>query len=90
MESVAYLGKKEKLIKKLKSRPKDMSFAEAVTLLRYLGYVMDDSGRTSGSAVTFERADGDSIFMHKPHPRKELKMYQVDILMKKLETEGLI
>ena len=32
------MGQKEKLIKKLKSRPKDFTFEEAETLLRHLTY----------------------------------------------------
>lgn len=33
------MGQKEKLIKKLKSVPKDMTFEEVETLLRYLTYL---------------------------------------------------
>ena len=35
------MGQKEKLIKKLKSKPKDMTFEEAETLLKYLAYDAD-------------------------------------------------
>lgn len=33
------MGQKEKLIKKLMSKPKDFTFAEAETLLNYFDYV---------------------------------------------------
>ena len=33
------MGQKEKLIQRLKSKPKDFTFEEAETLLKYFGYV---------------------------------------------------
>ena len=47
------MGQKEKLILRLKGRPKDFTFDEAETLLKYLGYQRSDKGRTSGSRVMF-------------------------------------
>lgn len=47
------MSKKEKLIQRLKTRPKDFTFDEAETLLRYFGYRRSDKGRTSGSRVMF-------------------------------------
>ncbi len=84
------MGQKEKLIQKLKSRPKDMTFEEAETLLRYLTYTRSDKGRTSGSRVMFTSEDHAPILLHKPHPRKELLAYQVKQLADILEQEGLI
>ncbi|MBQ2817205.1 MAG: type II toxin-antitoxin system HicA family toxin [Clostridia bacterium] len=71
------MGQKEKLIKRLKSKPKDFTFDEAETLLKYLGFLRSDKGRTSGSRVMFTNDEGISILLHKPHPRKELLSYQV-------------
>lgn len=84
------MGQKDKLIKKLKSNPKDFTFNEAESLLDYLGYKRSNKGKTSGSRVAFTNAGGDKIIMHKPHPRKELLQYQVRQLIEKLEQEGLI
>lgn len=84
------MGKKEKLIKKLKSKPKDMTFEEAETLLKYLAYTRSDKGRTSGSRVMFTSNDHAPILLHKPHPGKELLAYQVKQLAEILEQEGLI
>jgi hypothetical protein len=47
------MGQKEKLIKWLKSKPKDFTFAELETLLRFLSYELDNKGRTSSSRVMF-------------------------------------
>lgn len=84
------MGKKEKLIARLKSRPKDFSFDEAETLLNYLDYLRDNKGKTSGSRVIFTNEEHGSILLHKPHPNKELKEYQVKQLIEQLEQEGLI
>jgi hypothetical protein len=35
-------------------------------------------------------SDNDRIYMHKPHPRKELLDYQIRQIIEKLEQEGLI
>lgn len=84
------MGQKEKLIKKLKSKPKDMTFEEAEALLKYLAYTRSDKGRTSGSRVMFTSNEHAPILLHKPHPRKELLAYQVKQLVEILEQEGLI
>lgn len=84
------MGQKEKLIQKLKSKPKDMTFDEAETLLNYLSYVRSNKGRTSGSRVLFHSEGRSPILLHKPHPRKELLSYQVKQLRESLEQEGLI
>ena len=85
-----HMGQKEKLIQKLKSKPKDMTFEEVETLLKYLSYTRSDKGRTSGSRVMFTSTDHAPILLHKPHPRKELLAYQVKQLVDLLEQEGLL
>lgn len=84
------MGKKEKLLKRLKSRPRDFTFEEAETLLNYLNYVRSDKGRTSGSRVIFTSQNHAPILLHKPHPRKELLEYQVKQLIEVLRQEGLL
>lgn len=84
------MGQKEKLVKRLLSKPRDFTFEEAETLLRYLSYARSDKGRTSGSRVAFLCEGHSPILLHKPHPRKELLEYQVKQLIEILEQEGLI
>ena len=84
------MGQKEKLIERLKARPKDFTFEEAETLLGYFGYQRSDKGRTSGSRVMFVNEGHHSILLHKPHPRKELLAYQVKALRDVLEQEGML
>ena len=84
------MGQKEKLIQRLKSKPKDFTFQEAETLLGYLEYIRSNKGKTSGSRVVFERNEHGNILLHKPHPNNELKIYQIKQLIDVLEQEGLI
>lgn len=83
------MGKKEKLIERLKSRPKDFTFEEMQTLLILLGFEMSNKGRTSGSRVKFMK-DNVGIMLHKPHPRNELLSYQIKQVIDTLSEEGLI
>ena len=84
------MSHKEKLIQKLKSRPRDVTFEEVEALLKYLTYSCSDKGRTSGSRVMFVSDQYAPILLHKPHPRKELLAYQVKQLIEILEQEGLV
>ena len=84
------MGKKEKLIERLKSKPKDFTFEEAESLLQYFSYRRSNKGKTSGSRIMFVSDEHAPILMHKPHPRKELLEYQVKQLIEVLEQEGLL
>jgi len=84
------LSKKDKLVRRLLSRPTDFSFDELTTLLRSFGYSLETGGKTSGSRTTFTNADGDYIRLHKPHPRNILKQYQVDDIVSNLTEKGLL
>jgi hypothetical protein len=81
---------KEKLIRRLKERPKDFTFEEAETLLGYFAYRPSQKGKTSGSRVMFVSPEHAPILLHKPHPRKELLDYQVRQLLEALKQEGLV
>lgn len=84
------MGKKDKLIKRLKSRPKDFTFDEVEVLLGYFSYKGNNKGKTSGSRVMFTSDGKVPILLHKPHQRKELLDYQIKQLIDILEQEGLI
>lgn len=84
------MSKKEKLIKRLKSRPKDFSFNELESLLEMLQFIKSDKGKTSGSRICFESNEHGKILLHKPHPRTELLDYQLKQILDFLEKENLI
>ena len=84
------MGQKEKLIAKLKAKPKTFTFDDAESLLHYWGYRRSNKGKTSGSRVIFVSDEHAPILLHKPHPRKELLEYQIKQLIEVLEQEGLL
>ena len=47
------MSKKEKLINRLKTKPKDFTYNEAKTLLESVGFTESNKGKTSGSRVVF-------------------------------------
>jgi len=47
------MSNKEKLLQRLKTKPKDFTYDEAKTILNSLGFVENNKGKTSGSRVTF-------------------------------------
>lgn len=85
------MGKKDKLIEKLRTKPKSFSFDDTVTLPGYFKYNVDNKGKTSGSRIMFKNDENNTrITLHKPHPQKELREYQVKQLIEHLEEEGFI
>jgi hypothetical protein len=83
------MGRKEKLIERFKSKPKDFTFDEMRNLLELLGFELSHKGKTSGSCVKFIKGHV-PISLHKPHPREELLEYQIKMVIEGLEKEGLI
>ena len=79
------MGQKEKLIERLKSKPRDFTFDDAETLLGFFSYHRSNKGKTSGSRVMFISKDYAPILLH-----KELQDYQVKQLIEILKQEGLI
>ena len=71
------MSRKEKLLLRFLSQPKDFTFDEAVKLLNDFGFYEANTGKTSGSAVRFESLKYPDIRIrfHKPHPNKILKSY---------------
>lgn len=84
------MSKKDKLLKKLLSKPKDFTYEELKSLLQNYGYEEDTS--TSGSAVCFRRMSDNKIIMnmHKPHSPKTLKSYQINDVIELLKEEGIV
>lgn len=84
------MSKIEKEIERLKSKPKDFTYAELKKILNSFGFYEDNKGKTSGSRVIFVNEKKIKIDMHKPHPTNILKLYQVNKILKKLEDLGVI
>jgi len=81
------MSKKEKIINRLKSKPKDFTYEEAKNVLNRFGFVEDNKGKTSGSKVVFKNKESKRVELHKPHPSNILKPYQIKIIIDVLKEE---
>jgi hypothetical protein len=67
------MSKHEKAIKRLLSKPKDLSWTELVSIMTGLGCEIE---KASGSGRKFiYPATEATLFIHEPHPAKALKEY---------------
>jgi hypothetical protein len=83
------MSKKEKLVDKLLTKPKDFTFDEMVSLLSYFGYHLKQGG--TGSGVKFTRDNSNEVInFHKPHPNGVLKKYVLEQIIEKLRKDGLL
>jgi hypothetical protein len=84
------VSKKEKLIEKLKRKPKDFTYQELRSLLGLMGYSEETKGKSSGSRVAWINLETKSIIrLHKPHPENTLKLYQISEILEELKKDGL-
>lgn len=83
------MSKKEKLIARLLTFPKDFTYDEMRSLLGFIGFVERSKGKTSGSRVEFVK-DANTILLHKPHPNNLLKPYQIRQIVNELKLLKLI
>lgn len=84
------MGRKDKVVARLRARPKDFTWEELVRLLEALGYREAATGKTGGSRRRFVHSSAPVIALHKPHPGSILKLYAVDQVIRVLSEEGLI
>lgn len=84
------MTKIDKLKQRFLSYPKDFTWSELVVLLKNFGYSQYNAGKTSGSRVRFIHTQCGDIMMHKPHPRPDLKVYQIKQIIEQLKKQGLL
>lgn len=84
------MGKIEKLIAKLLSRPKDLTWEELSKILSHYGYLEQRTGKTGGSRRKFSDENKNIISLHKPHPDNIVKHYQVNEVIEHLKAKGKI
>ena len=74
----AAMNKREKLIRRFRTLPKDFTFDEVLALFEGYGFELDNKGATSGSRVKFYHSVDQKVYvMHKPHPSNIVKGYQM-------------
>lgn len=84
------MTKREKLLERFLSKPKDFTWAELVNVLRAFGYRQFNCGKTGGSRMRFIHWKYPPVILHRPHPKPILKRYQVEQVIELLELEDLI
>jgi len=84
------MTKRDKLLKRFMEKPRDFTWSELSSLLSQLGFQEYKPGKTGGSRRKFIHKDLQPIILHKPHPGKILKKYQVDLVIDKLKQDKLI
>jgi predicted RNA binding protein YcfA (HicA-like mRNA interferase family) len=81
------MTKKDKLLARLFSKPKDFEWRELKTLLKGLGF--EEVGST-GSRVKFQDStSGRIINLHRPHPGNVVKQYVLDRVIEELKDRGI-
>ena len=75
------MSKIEKLLARVKSKPKDFTWDELVKILSHYGYEEITTGKTSGSRRAFVNKSKHIIRLHKPHPGDILKSYQINEIL---------
>ena len=84
------MSRKEKLINRLKQRPKDFTWDELSNLLQSLGYKENKKAKTGGSRRRFVHESAPTITLHKPHPQNILKHYTIAQILEVLKKEDMI
>lgn len=85
------MNKRDKLLKKFRSLPKDFTFEELQSLFSQFGFCLENKGTTSGSRVIFVNdKTRDAYIMHKPHPKNIIKGYQMRQVYDFLISKGYI
>ena len=84
------MSKRDKLIWRFLTLPKDFTWAELKALLECFGFEESNAGKTSGSRVRFYQENYTPVMIHKPHPGKILKHYQLKYIKEYLQNEGFL
>jgi hypothetical protein len=85
------VSRRSKLLRRFLVKPADFGFDEMSALLEAYGYQEVKSGKTSGSRVAFiNRTTGHIIRLHRPHPGKIIKKYQLELVEEALRAKGII
>ena len=80
----------QKLVIRLLSYPRDFTWEELIKVLRHFGYEEFTGGKTGGSRRKFVGSDKHIINLHKPHPGKILKRYQIEDIIEALKERGYL
>jgi len=85
------MSRKDKLLARFLSKPRDFTYDELNKLLKGFGYEEIGSGHTGGSRITFYNEETKStIKAHRPHPDNKIKRYILDQVEEELTRIGVL
>lgn len=84
------MSRTEKLLQRLLSAPKDLTWEELVRVLVQFGYAELKKGKTGGSRRKFVDEKKNIIILHKPHPSNIVKEYAIKQVISQLKEKGYI
>jgi len=84
------MSKKDKLVERLLSVPKDFKWDELVKVLSCFRYKELKNGKTGGSRRKFINENNDVVILHKPHPHPEVKEYALQQVITHLKDKGYV
>ena len=84
------MTKRNKLIERLLTKPRDFTWDELIKVLNAFGYQQVITGKTGGSRIRFLSKNYPPIILHKPHPKPILKRYQLEGIIDLLKQENLL
>lgn len=84
------MSRQEKLISRLLSIPKDLTWEELSKVLAFYGYEEFTGGKTGGSRRRFVDSNKNIITLHKPHPANIVKQYAIREVISHLKANGHI
>jgi hypothetical protein len=86
------LSRFEKLVNKFQSKPepRDFRWGEFLTLMKGLGFTLDQSGGGSHCHFYLDSDVNKVIETFRPHPDSLLRTYQIKAIVAKLKEWGVI
>ncbi len=84
------MSRKEKIISRLLSVPKDFTWDELCKVVAFFGYEEVTGGKTGGSRRKFVDSNKNIIALHKPHPTNIVKGYAIREVISHLKEKGHI
>ncbi|MBB5397490.1 type II toxin-antitoxin system HicA family toxin [Mucilaginibacter sp. AK015] len=84
------MTKQDKLISRLLSVPKDLTWDELCKVVAAYGYEELTGGKTGGLRRRFVDASKNIITLHKPHPGNIVKTYAIKEVISHLKEKGHI
>ena len=81
------MAKKDKLLARLFSKPKDFEWSELKALLKGLGF--EEVGGTGSRVKIHDPRSGGIINLHRPHPGNVVKQYVLDRVIEESKDRGI-